>query len=242
MAKEVKQVLDELCTAILNSSTQDFNKLVEWTRELYENLVIMQYLSNLHPSSYQEPEKYQASETNVGTNVSIGTNVTSENEADQTSSDLEIITSRNTEDIIAKETYIENIVVENKDEKIAEKKIHVGTSTISKAVYTETRKEKIEMSLSESPLALNERLAASSRITIGLNDKIAFSRQLFNGDDQAMLSLIDRMNHAQTFEQAMNYLHQARAQFDFWEEKKEYVTRLENLIRRKFGIPEITED
>ncbi|MFN3951614.1 MAG: hypothetical protein ACK4KT_04310 [Thermaurantimonas sp.] len=241
MAKEAKQVLDELCTAILNSSTQDINKLVDWSRELYENLVIMQYLSNQLPSNYQKAEKYQASETQVGKKVSSSANVTSENEENQTSSSVEIITSPGANDT-NKESYIDNIVIENKDEKIVEKKLHVGTSTISKTVYTETRKEKIEMSLSDNTLALNERLAASSRITIGLNDKIAFSRQLFNGDEQAMMNLIDRMNHAHTFEQAMNHLHQARTQFDFWEEKKEYVTRLENLIRRKFGVPEITED
>ena len=242
MAKEAKQVLDELCTAILNSSSQDINQLVDWSRELYENLVIIQYLSNQHPSTCDVSEKN--TETNLTIDSGAPPDAKSQSGSDAASnmSESPVFILHKSDEEKGSELYNEKVFLENKERKIVEKKIHVGKETISKAIYTETKQEQIKISLSESPMALNERLAATSKITLGLNDKIAFSRHLFNGNEQAMLELIDLINNAQTFEKAMNYLHQARAQYGIWEEKKDYVTRLENLVRRKFGKPEITED
>lgn len=242
MSKEAKQVLDELCTAILNSQKEDLPQLVEWSRELYEQLVIMHYLYT-HPTD--NIEKQDSSQEH---NIYVPTEVTKESIIQSEKSDKkqdENCVIKLNENEIQKpvEERVEKLFVQEKTEKsVVEKKLYVDTDNVGKAVYTEIKKEKIEVSISESGLALNERLAATGKIALGLNDKIAFSRHLFNGDEAALSSLIDAMNGAQTFEQAMNYLHQARAQFGHWDEKKEFVTRLENLVRRKFGKPEILED
>ncbi|GCD76524.1 hypothetical protein JCM31826_00060 [Thermaurantimonas aggregans] len=242
MAKEAKQVLDELCTAILKSSRDDLPQLLEWSRELYEQLVVMHYLYT-HPVEYNEKQ-----ETSTEENVYVSTDVTNEivlkNEKSNKKQEVEsVIQSDKDFTLKFEDEHIENKIVKEKIEKsTAEKNLYVGTDNVGKVVYAEIKQEKIEVSLSDSGMALNERLAATSKIALGLNDKIAFSRHLFNGNDAALSALIDVMNGAQTFEQAMNYLHQARAQFGHWDEKKEFVTRLENLVRRKFGKPEILED
>lgn len=242
MAKEAKQALDQLCAAILKSSPEDINTLVEWSRELYENLVIMQYIYSQHPSNQENSENERESPLSVDTIVTNNTNIDYENSVDSNTLNNEINILQETDKDLINNLVENKIIHEKTDKKIVEKTINVHTSNISKSVYSEIKQEKIEISLTDSSLALNERLAASNKIALGLNDKIAFSRHLFNGDDQAMMVLIDMMNSAQTFEQAMNYLHQARAQYNAWEEKKDYVTRLENLVRRKFGKPEIIED
>lgn len=242
MANEVKHVLDELCSAIIKSSSDDINKLVEWSRELYEHLVIMQYLHNQHSLNLENTSYDQKSDLNTELTQKLKSDHQQLNTKEFDPSEKEISILKDQGSKVENKTPQKIFVQEKKDTRILEKFIRENTDQSSKAVYTEIKQEKIQISLSDSSLALNERIAANNKIVLGLNDKIAFSRHLFNGDETTLMSLIDRMNGAQTFEQAMNFLHQARAQYGAWEDKKDYVTRLENLVRRRFGKPEIIED
>ncbi|MFN4299021.1 MAG: hypothetical protein ACK4EX_04710 [Thermaurantimonas sp.] len=242
MAKEAKQVLDELCAAILKSAKDDLPQLVEWSRELYEQLVIMHYLYQQHAVNETKTDVASDKILSVKTYDTHETKVEDKKTPENTPTEIVHQQADIRIEKPVKEKVEKTFVQEKTEKSVIEKKLYVDTENVGRAVYTEIKQEKVEVSITDGGLALNERLATSSKIALGLNDKIAFSRHLFNGDDAAMSALIDAMNGAQTFEQAMNYLHQARAQFGHWDEKKEFVTRLENLVRRKFGKPEIIED
>jgi hypothetical protein len=81
---------------------------------------------------------------------------------------------------------------------------------------------------------LNERL--SKGITIGLNDRMAFIKQLFAGSDEdynrvlSQLITFDTMEEAQTFIDDM-----VKPDYNNWDGKEEYSKRFMEIIEKKFS-------
>ncbi len=89
--------------------------------------------------------------------------------------------------------------------------------------------EKIEM----TKKSLNDTLS-QKQIQIGLNDRIAFVKHLFNGSQGDFIRVLSQLNSFQTEDQAKNFI-QSMVKPDYnWDDKVEYEERLTILIERRF--------
>ena len=73
-------------------------------------------------------------------------------------------------------------------------------------------------------------------MNIGLNDKIAFIRHLFNNDSTTYNKVIQDLNNFDSYETALSYLNnEVKPKFNNWENKDEYEFRLIQLLELKFN-------
>ncbi len=84
--------------------------------------------------------------------------------------------------------------------------------------------------------SLNDRLAQGN-IEIGLNDRIAFVNQLFEGNQQDFIRVLSQLNTFTSVQEAEVFLEQLVKPDYNWEDKEEYVERLVELVRVKLGDP-----
>jgi hypothetical protein len=77
---------------------------------------------------------------------------------------------------------------------------------------------------------------SGKKINIGLNDKIAFINNLFNGNEKAYNDVINRLNAFENYESALTYIYkEVKPNFNYWEGKDEYEFRLIQLLELKFN-------
>lgn len=81
--------------------------------------------------------------------------------------------------------------------------------------------------------SLNDALFKNN-IQVGLNDRIAFVNQLFDGSQQDFNRVISQLNSFKTEEEAKNFIEEfVKPDYD-WSAKEEFEKRLMDLIERKF--------
>jgi len=74
------------------------------------------------------------------------------------------------------------------------------------------------------------------KMSIGLNDRIAFIKNLFDGNAQAYEQAIERLNAFDSYEEALNYIAtDLKPAYNNWEGKDEYEFRLIQLLELKFN-------
>lgn len=89
----------------------------------------------------------------------------------------------------------------------------------------------------EGPRRLNDRLAQGS-IEVGLNDRIAFVKRLFEGSQADFNRVLSQLNGFDSLQEAENFLlYVVKPEYN-WEEESEYEERLLELIRKRFGEPD----
>jgi len=98
----------------------------------------------------------------------------------------------------------------------------------------ETQKTtKVSTSVSPSVPSPNSR---RRKMSIGLNDRIAFIKNLFNGDNETYTQVIERLNAFDEYEDALKYIYsEVKPRFNNWEGKDEYEFRLIQLLELKFN-------
>ncbi|WP_440879800.1 hypothetical protein [Tenacibaculum sp. C7A-26P2] len=84
----------------------------------------------------------------------------------------------------------------------------------------------------ESKKSLNDQLQKT--LQIGLNDRIAFVKNLFEGNQSDFNRVISQLNTCKTEKEAKNFINNlVKPDYD-WSEKEEYETRLIEIIERRF--------
>lgn len=86
---------------------------------------------------------------------------------------------------------------------------------------------------SKSP-SLNSRLRAPA-IEIGLNDRIAFVKHLFDGKQEDFNRVLSQLNTMTNLEDAEDFIHNLVKPDYNWDDKEEYEARLMHHVYRKFG-------
>jgi hypothetical protein len=93
--------------------------------------------------------------------------------------------------------------------------------------------EKTEKKQAHKNRSLNDALFKNN-IQVGLNDRIAFVNQLFDGSQQDFNRVVSQLNSFKTEEEAKNFIYEfVKPDYD-WSNKEEFEQRLINLIERKF--------
>lgn len=81
---------------------------------------------------------------------------------------------------------------------------------------------------------LNDALKGNG-LTFGLNDKIAFIKHLFDGNNEDFERVISQINTSQTFEEASTLIQNiVKPDYNHWEGKVEFEERFMGIIQSKF--------
>ncbi len=97
-----------------------------------------------------------------------------------------------------------------------------------KSVSTSLKKESSIQNLNKN--------TSLKKINIGLNDRIAFIKYLFDNQQEAYQAFIDRLNAFESYEAALKFINQEiKPKYNDWEGKDEYEFRLLQLLELKFA-------
>jgi hypothetical protein len=83
--------------------------------------------------------------------------------------------------------------------------------------------------------SLNDKLKGGG-LQIGLNDKLAFIKQLFNGESEDYSRVISQINTTTTLEEAKDFINQlVKPDYNNWEGKDEFEARFLEIVESKFN-------
>ena len=115
------------------------------------------------------------------------------------------------------------VEVGEKSEKQPIKKVNIATK---QSVY---KKAKTEIRTA----SLNDRIS-NDKIQVGLNDRIAFVKHLFNFSQEDFNSVLSQLNSLKTHQESIDFIQNTVKLNHDWTNKEEYEARLMELIERKF--------
>jgi hypothetical protein len=132
-------------------------------------------------------------------------------------------------------------IQEEVEEESAEEEETEVEETVFSPVFEMEASEEIEEVEKEIPnfefdkeISINEAFAKT--ITFGLNDRIAFEKQLFAGSSEDLNRVVSQLSTFDTFEEAQNFIEDmVKPDYDNWEGKEEYVTRFMEIVEKKFA-------
>lgn len=122
-------------------------------------------------------------------------------------------------------------VTEMTFEKVEEKTtVEIIQETKIEVEKTDVFEKKTEHKLS----SLNDTLLKG--IHIGLNDRIAFVKHLFEGSDEDYNRVLSQISTFSEYDEAQNFIeNMVKPDHNNWENKEEYATRFLSLIEKKFN-------
>lgn len=86
----------------------------------------------------------------------------------------------------------------------------------------------------ERPKSLNDSLGKS--ISLGLNDRIAFEKNLFSGSTDDLNRVLSQLNTMHTFDEAKDFIENlVKPDYNNWEGKEEYEERFMAIVEKKFN-------
>lgn len=89
--------------------------------------------------------------------------------------------------------------------------------------------------MGENPVSLNDRLSKGS-ITVGLNDRIAFVKNLFNNSNEEYNRVLSQLLTFDTYGEAEDFINNmVKPDYNNWEGKDEYAQRFMEVVEKKFS-------
>ncbi|UUV22181.1 hypothetical protein [Paenimyroides aestuarii] len=77
--------------------------------------------------------------------------------------------------------------------------------------------------------------AFANKISIGLNDRIAFEKNLFNGSSDDLNRVISQLNTIESYEEAKDFIDDlVKPEFNNWNGKEDYENRFMQLVEKRF--------
>ncbi len=222
-----------------NIHQDDFNDLYKSTRKLYEKMAAIKQLKN------------RIGKAEMLDIISEKQALTDTQESKQNAVNLEVEEKVNTpESLIEKKPEMQ----EEKPEVIEPEASKSGMEMfkdVSKMRFkpkSETNKKKIEAVPKPAPEPVQQSVKKTveknpvtsgkkiKNMSIGLNDRIAFINNLFDGDSFAYTQYIDKLNAFDDYESALRYINnQIKPYYNNWQDKDEYEFRFIQLLELKFN-------
>ena len=228
MKRKIREELVKLSTDII-TSTEDHQlvDLYERARDLYEKLAVLKFIE----------EKLNDVEIDVSKNVlatrfeKMATSVLSGNTSVPE-------TNPHEEDIITPGMQtIKDMVSEMPSEAVE----HIFSEFIAKPGNMKSDKEILTPDVPEAKTdkpkqkSLNDKLT-TKKLQIGLNDRLAFVKHLFNDNVEEYNRIISQLNTIESEERSLSFIdNMVKPEYNNWEGKEEYETRFKTLISRKFS-------
>lgn len=233
MKKKIESELVKIAHRILSlEGKDDLVALQRETRLAYENLTLLRFMETHFGGSKQEEIRNEIAdrfETLAGNVLSGNSNVPESNphENDLMTPGMETIRDmvkempdeETLEDILSGFGVEPDFVKRDKD---------IVTPEV-KAV-----KKKPEPQTPPAQYALNTK--TNNGLSIGLNDKISFVNNLFEGSDEDFIRVISQLNSKTSFEEARLFIEEmVKPDYNHWEGKEIYETRLLKILEASFS-------
>lgn len=246
MHKKLEAELVSLANSILQMKNKDdINALHKKALDIYEKLTVLRFVENYiekKPNSSQPEEETMdtvqnawAEEIKFESAVAVEIK---EEEAEEKEAflDAKIEELFNEGDTIVKETSKKSysLQVSLEDEFKDAISSDVATELFERATKENpVIEEKTEEKQENKQRSLNDALYKNN-IQVGLNDRIAFVNQLFDGSQQDFNRVVSQLNSFKTEKEAINFIKEfVKPDYD-WSAKEEFEQRFINLIERKF--------
>ena len=128
----------------------------------------------------------------------------------------------------------EPIVEPEKEVEINEQKNAVPREvSFDEFIYEEPIFEKKSEEKPQTTATLNEKL--TSGINIGLNDRVAFVRHLFDDKNEDYIRVLSQINTFDNYLETVNFINDfVKPDYNNWTDKDEYVMRFLEAVERKF--------
>ncbi|WP_299158871.1 hypothetical protein [uncultured Eudoraea sp.] len=231
MKRKLKEELIKMSTDIITSrglTEMEIPELYEAARTLYEKLAVLRFID----------EKLNDIEIDVSKNVLASR---FEKMANAVMNESKLVPENNPheEDIITqgidtiKGMVSEMPNSEDNDRLFAE---FVAKPETAKAENNKTTAN-ISREIKEvsKPKSLNDKLT-NKEITVGLNDRLAFVKHLFNDSTEDFNRVISQLNTIDSHERSMAFIdNMVKPDYNQWAGKEEYETRFLALIERRFS-------
>lgn len=235
MHKKLKNELESLAHHILQMETKDdVSVLHKKARDIYEQLSVLKYLNEFKVSNTVSEESKETFSIELDKvkepaiqpleNLKEGTldNDSHDDKNLKIEKDLNILKYRQQ----SLEEELKIAISSDEATNLFEKVIPVKNIAPNKEV-TPKKADPKKRSLNDSLLSHN--------LQIGLNDRIAFVKHLFNGNQEDFNRVLSQLNSFKLESEAKNFVAKyVKPDYD-WTDKEEYELRLTNLIERKFS-------
>lgn len=222
-----------------NIHQDDFNDLYKSSRKLYEKMATIKQLKN------------RISKAEMLDMISENQVLTDAPESEENNVNIEVEEKANTsESLVDKRTEVqekEPEVIEPETSKsgmdmfkdVSKMRFKPKSDTIEEKaeIVPESTPEPVQQSVKKAvektPITPNKKV---KNMSIGLNDRIAFINNLFDGDSFAYTQYIDKLNAFDDYESALRYINdQIKPYYNNWQDKDEYEFRFIQLLELKFN-------
>ncbi|MGB5460752.1 MAG: hypothetical protein WBM91_02860 [Eudoraea sp.] len=231
MKQKLKEELIKMSTDIITSrglTEMEIPELYEAARTLYEKLAVLKFID----------EKLNDIEIDVSKNVLASR---FEKMANAVMNESKLVPENNPheEDIITQGIdTIKGMVSEMPN---SEDNDRLFVEFVAKPETPKVENNKATANISQEikevskPKSLNDKLT-NKEITVGLNDRLAFVKHLFNDSTEDFNRVISQLNTIDSHERSMAFIdNMVKPDYNQWAGKEEYETRFLALIERRFS-------
>ncbi|MFZ2431086.1 MAG: hypothetical protein WAW57_08065 [Lutibacter sp.] len=245
MHKKLEAELVSLASSILQMKNKDdVNALHKKARDIYEKLTVLRFVEDYVEKS---PNLSDTEEETISTKQQewvdevefeskMATEIPEEPEEKEAFLEAKMEELFNEGDTIVKETAKKSysLQISLEDEFKDAISSDIATNLFERATKENPIiKEEIVEKQEHKNRSLNDALFKNN-IQVGLNDRIAFVNQLFDGSQQDFNRVVSQLNSFKTEEEAKNFIYEfVKPDYD-WSNKEEFEQRLISLIERKF--------
>ena len=230
MIRKLREELIKLSTEIITAREDtDLAALYEKSKEIYEKLAVLRFIDEkLSDVQVDDSQNAIASRFEKMANAVLSGN-TSVPESNPHQEDIITTPSMDT---------IKNIVSEMPSNADLEK---VFAEFVAKPNLMKNDKDEVTpketgsaSSKTINPKSLNDRLAKDFQV--GLNDKLAFVKHLFNNSMEDYTRVLSQLNTIDSEERSIAFINNmVKPEYNNWEGKEEYEARFMALIERRFS-------
>ncbi|MEW2920548.1 MULTISPECIES: hypothetical protein [Flavobacteriaceae] len=229
MIRKLREELIKLSTEIITArEDQELAELYDKSRKIYEKLAVLKFIDEkLSDVEVDVSKNVIASRFEKVANAVLSGNI-SVPESNPHEEDIMTPGMETIKDMVSEmptETALEQVFAEfvAKPDLMKNDKENVG---VAKKIEETEQKSKSK--------SLNDRFVKD--LQIGLNDKLAFVKHLFNGNMEDYTRVLSQLNTIETEERSIAFItNMVKPEYDNWEGKEEYETRLMALIERRFA-------
>lgn len=126
----------------------------------------------------------------------------------------------------------ENIIVPEEITKIIEDKVSKEVN-IETAIFSDNKIKKEEIFETKPSTNLNDKL--NKNINIGLNDKLAFEKELFDGSSEDFNRVVSQISTFDNLEDVKNFIDEmVKPDYNNWNGKQEFADRFMEFVESKF--------
>jgi len=250
MKKQLLEDLKKIAQKILwTSKVEDLAKLKGEVRDLYEKLSVLEYLESQLSGEFQRRSEESFDSKSYRENnwfkdpepvpepeikeeiIEPATEKIKDLVAQMPIESQEV--DALLEEVLPKAKYIKNDLEEfashYQETPVFERKDILESSSKK----SESSEKSSKVNDLDKPTSINE--IASKRLSLALNDRIAFTNQLFEGNSDDFSRVISQVSTFENFEEAHHFiLTQVKPEYNYWLDKESFAERFMDWMEKQF--------